>query len=80
MLQNSYDHFEEKWNALSKEDQLAYFYAVCSRIHKGDLVENGTYRYVLYDVFGFGPEAYAVGMFCGYFDMHNAFYRDEEWA
>lgn len=62
---------DDYWNSLDYEDQLKAFYAVCKRIHKGDVVDKGSYRYVLYDVFGFGPDAYALGMDCGYMALHN---------
>lgn len=60
------------WNQLSQEDQERAFYAVVSRIHRGELVERGTYRYVLYDVFGFDGSMYIRGMDCGYMALHNA--------
>jgi len=63
---------EEFWNSLSKEDQLKAFCAVVRRIHKAELVENRTYRGVLYDTFGFGPEAYAQAQCAGYLDLHNS--------
>jgi hypothetical protein len=63
---------EEYWNSLSKEDQLKAFCAVCRRIYKGELEQKGTYRYVLYDVFGFGPEAYAAAQMAGYLSIHNS--------
>jgi len=66
------------WNSLSKDDQLKCFYSVCKRIHEGDIVNRGSYRYVLYDVFGFGLEAYSVGMKCGYMEIHNGLFQDEE--
>lgn len=59
------------WDGLSYEDKLKAFYSVCKRIHKGDVVDRGSYRYVLYDIFGFGFDAYSVGMDCGYMDIHN---------
>lgn len=62
------------WNDLSYEDQLKAFYSVCSRIRKGDMVDEGTYRYVLYQVFGFAPDAYVIGMEAGYMDIHNSIY------
>ena len=65
---------EAYWNGLSKEDQLKAFCAVSRRIHQGELVERGTYRYVLYDVFGFGPEAYAPAQKANYLEIHNALY------
>lgn len=69
---------EEMWNALSKEDQLHYFSAVCRRIHQGDMIDKGTFRWVLYNVFGFGTESYGVGMECGYLAIHNAICLTEE--
>jgi hypothetical protein len=65
---------EEYWNSLSKEDQLKAFCAVSRRIYQGELVKRGTYRYVLYDVFGFGPEAYAPAQMANYLEIHNALY------
>lgn len=73
---NSGDHesFENKaetfWESLSREDKLKCFYAVCKRIHEGS--SNGTYRYTLYEVFGFDPSAYVLGMDCGFVNIHNA--------
>ncbi len=63
---------EAYWNSLSKEDQLKAFCAVVRRIHRGEIEEHGTYRYVLYDVFGFGPESYGQAQMAGYLDLHNS--------
>ena len=68
---------EDYWNSLSKEDQLKAFCAVSRRIYKGEIEERGTYRYVLYDVFGFGPEAYAPAQLAGYLTIHNAIYDED---
>ena len=70
-------HSENKWNALSKEDQLDYFCAVVRRIHKGEVEDSRSYRGVLYDVFGFGPEAYAPAQMAGYLDIHNLIYDSD---
>ena len=59
------------WKNLSIDDQLKAFYAVVKPIHQGDYVESGSYRYVLYDIFQFGTDAYSLGMDCGYMDLHN---------
>lgn len=59
------------WDGLSYEDKLKAFYSVCKRIHKGDVVDRGSYRYVLYNTFGFDFDAYMIGMDCGYLDIHN---------
>lgn len=66
------------WDKLAYEDKLLAFYSVVKRIHDGDIKQQGSYRYVLYDVFGFGPDAYALGMDCGYMTLHNAIKTDEE--
>lgn len=66
---------ESKWNALSKEDQLDYFCAIARRICKAELEKGCSYRTALYDVFGFGPEAYAQAQMSGYLDLHNALYN-----
>jgi len=68
---------EAYWNSLSKEDQLKAFCAVVRRIHKGDIVDKGSYRYVLYQVFGFGPESYAQAQLAGYLALHNSIFDGE---
>jgi len=71
---------EEYWNSLTKEQQLQAFCAVCRRIYKGDVEDRGSYRYVLYNVFGFGPEAYAPAQFARYLEIHNSIYTAQEIA
>lgn len=61
------------WDSLSYEQKMMAFYSVCTRIHRGDIVDKGSYRYVLYQIFGFGPESYELGLNCGYLDIHNSF-------
>jgi hypothetical protein len=63
---------EEYWNSLTEEDQLKAFCAVSRRIFQGEIEKKGSYRYVLYDVFGFGPEAYGQAQMAGYLAIHNA--------
>lgn len=63
---------EAYWNGLSKEDQLKAFCAMSRRIHQGEIVDQGTYRHVLYGVFEFGPEAYAPAQMAGYLGIHNS--------
>lgn len=63
---------EQFWNSLSKEDQLKVFCAVSRRIFKGELKVKGSYRYILYEVFGFGTEAYTQALEAGYLAIHNS--------
>jgi hypothetical protein len=60
------------WESLSYEDKCNAFHAVVERIVKGDIQDKGSYRYVLYDVFGFEKDMYTRGMDCGYMTLHNA--------
>ena len=71
---------ESFWDNLSYEDKLKAFFYVCSKIHKGDVEEQGSYRYVLYDVFGFGMDSYSLGMSAGYMNLHNYIYGGVEFS
>lgn len=69
---------DEWWNSLSKDDQMKAFYSVMKRLVDGELEQKGSYRYVLYEVFGFDSESYMLGMMCGYMSLHNSIKRDVE--
>ena len=69
---------DEWWNSLTEREREDAFYAVVKRIYQGEIKERGSFRYVLYDVFGFGPHMYMMGMECGYMELHNAIYTHEE--
>lgn len=66
------------WDGLSYEDQLKAFRCVCRRIYEGDVKQRGSYRYVLYNTFGFGCDSYADGMDCGYMTIHNLIWEGIE--
>ena len=78
LIQQESIEMDEWWNNLPQEDQIRAFYSVVKRICQGELEERGSYRYVLYDVFGFGAESYMLGMNCGYMTLHNSIYTQEE--
>jgi hypothetical protein len=65
---------EEWWNGLTEEEREDAFYAVTKRMYKAEVVDRGTYRWALYDVFGFDPGMYGRGMDCGYMSLHNIIY------
>ena len=71
------DNSEQYWNSLTKEQQLDAFCAISRRIYKGEIEEQGSYRYVLYDIFGFGTEAYAQAQLAGYLAIHNSIYAGQ---
>jgi hypothetical protein len=63
------------WEELPYEDKLK---AVVKRIYQGEVEDKGSYRYILYDVLGFGPEAYEIGMDCGFMYLHNSIMDGEQ--
>jgi hypothetical protein len=69
---------QEFWDKLSYEDKLKAFYSVVKRIHQAELVDRGSYRWALYDVFKFDMDAYGIGMECGYMELHNSIYTLDE--
>ena len=75
-----YEHDNDTWwNGLTEEEREDAFYAVVKRIHKAELQDRGTYRYALYNVFGFDPGMYMKGMDCGYMAIHNAIGDGEDY-
>lgn len=66
------------WESLSYDDKCNAFHAVVSRIVDGEIKQKGSYRYVLYDVFGFSPDMYVRGMDCGFMVLHNSIMDDEQ--
>jgi hypothetical protein len=78
-IERDYDNDADSWwNKLSEDERQLAFYSVVKRLVKGELRDRGTYRYVLYDVFGFDASAYMMGMNCGYMELHNSIYTQEE--
>lgn len=69
---------DQWWDSLSKEDQMRAFYSVVKRLVKGEIEDRGSYRYVLYNTFGFDSESYMLGMNCGYMELHNSIYTAQE--
>ena len=64
------------WEGLTEVEREDAFYAVIKRMHTAEIKDQGSYRYALYNVFGFAPNMYTQGMHCGYFDLHNALVPD----
>jgi len=59
------------WNSLTDQEQEDAFYAVIKRMYQAEVADRGTYRYALYNVFGFNEGMYGAGMDCGYMALHN---------
>lgn len=69
---------EEWWNGLTEEEREDAFYAVIKRMYKAEVEDRGSYRWALYDVFGFDPSMYGRGMDCGYMTLHNMIFDSFE--
>ena len=59
------------WESLTEKEREDAFYAVIKRVYRAEVEDRGTYRYALYDVFGFDGGMYGRGMDCGYMALHN---------
>ena len=67
------------WEGLTEEEREDAFFAVAKRIYQAEIKDNGTYRYALYNVFGFDGGMYVKGMDCGYMAIHNAIGDGEDY-
>ena len=68
---------DDHWNSLPYDDRLKIFCAVSKLIYQGEIRDGKSYRGMLYDTFGFEPDAYAVAQCAGYMSIHNAIYDGE---
>lgn len=84
VMEESRKQYEEEndawWNGLTEKEREDAFYAVCKRIHKAEIKDQGTYRWALYDVFGFDMNMYTRGMECGFMDLHNSIIDEDQKA
>ena len=62
---------DQFWDNLSYDEQLKAFFFVTSKIYESDVIERGSYRYCIYEKFGFEPDAYILGLDCNYLSLHN---------
>ena len=71
--QGSYDDMvRETWQKTPDEIKLELTAYVFRQL-KDHMNEGGTYRYLIYDRLGFGPEAYTALYVNGGMDLSNAF-------
>ena len=66
------------YSGLEPEEQLWAFCAIVEKLCRGELDENRSYRGILYDTFGWGPEAYAAAQCSVFLSLHNSIYRFED--
>ena len=84
MMEESRIQYESEndawWDGLTEKEREDAFYAVIKRIHKAEIKDHGSYRYALYDVFGFDEGMYRKGMDCGFMDIHNSIIDEDQKA
>ena len=74
-----YEHkAKEYYDSLGMDNQLLLFFYITNVIFKNYFKDNGSYRGLLYNKFGFGPEAYSLGMDSGMFALHNSISTPDE--
>ena len=69
---------KEYFDSLDLDNQLMLFFYITNVIFENYFKGNGSYRGLLYDKFGFGPEAYSLGCDSGMFALHNAISTPDE--
>ena len=69
---------KEYYDSLRMDNQLLLFFHITNTIYANYFQDNSSYRGLLYDKFGFGPESYSIGMDSGMFAVHNAISTPDE--
>jgi hypothetical protein len=63
---------KEFWDSFTKDEQLLLFCHMTRLLVQGELIEQRSYRGMLYSIFGFDESSYLRAQLAGYFDIHNA--------
>ena len=71
------DRSEKLWDSLSVDEQIDVFCAVVRRLCKAELDDQGSYRYALYNVFGFHSGSYSRALDAGFMSLHNSIFTDK---
>lgn len=61
------------WDSLSEDERKKAFFSVCSRIYESEIIDRGSYKFILYDKFDFteGPDTYKLGTDSGFKALHD---------
>lgn len=59
------------YESLSYENKVKAIFHVVNMIYKNEYELNGTYRKLIYDLFGLDPDSYGILMDCGLLLIHN---------
>ncbi|NDC96073.1 hypothetical protein EB077_12265, partial [bacterium] len=52
-------------------DRMKSFMALSALLYQGEVVENSSYREIIYNTLKFGGEGYTNGMICKFMVLHN---------
>jgi hypothetical protein len=63
---------DKLWDSMTADQQLLLFCKVVRKLVQSELVDQRSYRGVLYDEFGFGLESYVQAQVSGFLTLHNA--------
>ena len=66
------------FNSLDTDNQLLVFFHITNCIYENYFRGSGSYRALLYERLGFGPEAYSIGLDSGMFHVHNSISTPDE--
>ena len=63
---------DKLWDSMTTDQQLLIFCKVVRKLVQSELVDQRSYRGVLYDEFQFGLESYVQAQISGFLELHNA--------
>ncbi len=66
------------WNQLTADQKELAIYNVVKLIVDGELKDKGTFRHVIYNVFGLSPPSHVTMIDCGYMQLHNRIFPEDE--
>lgn len=69
---------EDFFNNLDEENKIKCFMHVVGKIVQSNLIDQGSYRHLLYDVMGFDTSTYGLGMDFGLMELHNSIYSYDD--
>jgi hypothetical protein len=69
---------KEYFESLEVDNQHLLFFHITNTIFENYFKDGGSYRGLLYDKFGFGPETYGLGMDSGMLTLHNSISTPKE--
>ena len=69
---------DQFWAQLTADQKELAIYNVVKLIVDGELKDKGTFRHVIYNVFGLSPSSHVTMIDCGYMQLHNRIFPEDE--